>query len=1197
MSIVQRRTIKDLKLGEHLCWLYETEEEHCKILTPFLRQGLEQNEKIIYIMGAHDEDAILQYLRENDIQAETFLRRNQLKLLPAPESYLRGGAFDPDRMIEFLRALTQQALDEGFSGLRLTAEMSWASDGARGSERLPEYESKLNLLFRRSPCLGLYQFDRRRFDPTFLLSILAIHPLTLIGTTLHDNLYYLPPACLLKNDSPSAALDCWIEYLESRKQMVEAEREHRALAEALRDTAAVLNSTLNSDEVLERILENVGRVVPHDCANIMLLDCTTNIVQVAKSRGHFAPSLEDWLSRLRFGVLEFSNIRHMFETGQAFLIPDTRSYPGWVELPKSQWIRSNIGAPIQAKGKVMGFLVLDSETPNFFTPAHTARLQAFADQAAIAIENARLFEAERSAHIQAEALREVASTLSESLDSETLLNLILDQLAPVVNYDSTSIMILKGESLKIVAQRGLDDGIDYHSRLRLNELKHLQDVIQFRQTQIIPDTDSDAHWMRIEGNAQHRCWMGVPLMAKGRVIGLLNLDKKQPHFYTENDARLAQAFANQAAVAMENARLFQETQQELAERRRVEEALRESEERYRTLAESAEDEIFIIDRQDRIAYVNSFAAARLGGTRKDVVGKPTSAMFSHETADKQLQNLQQVFRSGRALSSEARMPSPQGEVWLHTRLTPIRDHNGEVASVLGISRDITARKQTEEQLQKLVHAVEQSPSSIVITDVQGNIEYVNPKFTEITGYSLEEAIGKNPRILKSEETPPERYKQLWDTISSGREWRGEFHNKRKNGELFWEYALISPIKNEQEKITHYVAIKEDISSRKSLEEQLRQAQKMEAVGRLAGGVAHDFNNLLTAINGYSELVLNRLGHNDPIRKDIEEIKKAGERAATLTCQLLAFGRKQVLQPRVLDLNAVVIDMEKMLLRLISEDIELKAQLEPELGHVKADPGQLEQIIVNLVVNARDAMPRGGTLALTTKNVTVDKSFAARHVGMSPGRYVRLSVCDTGYGMDAETKSHLFEPFFTTKTKGKGTGLGLSTVYGIVKQSNGYIHVTSEIGIGTTFDVYLPSVEWREAKKESEGGLKEQPDGLETILLVEDEEMIRTLGIEILQMKGYTVLAAFDGAEALAISERYEGPIHLLLTDVVMPQMGGRELAERLTKMRPETKVIYMSGYTDDAIVHYGVRETGIAFLQKPFKPDALTQKVREVLDH
>jgi nitrogen-specific signal transduction histidine kinase/CheY-like chemotaxis protein len=396
--------------------------------------------------------------------------------------------------------------------------------------------------------------------------------------------------------------------------------------------------------------------------------------------------------------------------------------------------------------------------------------------------------------------------------------------------------------------------------------------------------------------------------------------------------------------------------------------------------------------------------------------------------------------------------------------------------------------------------------------------------------------------------------------------------------------------------SQFVVNSRDVTESRALEEQLRQSQKMEAVGRLAGGVAHDFNNLLTVIGGYGELLLTSTPRGDPNREPLEEIVAAGERAASLTRQLLAFSRKQVLMPEVLDLNAIVAGMDKMLKRLIGEDVDFVTLLDPSAGHARVDPGQLEQVIMNLAVNARDAMPRGGKLTIETANAELDGAYAQRHATVATGPYVMLAVSDTGVGMDAETQARIFEPFFTTKEKGKGTGLGLSTVFGIVKQSGGNIWVYSEQGKGTTFKVYLPRVEEAPMSREARSGIHSAIQGTETILLVEDESSIRTLARKALESVGYRVVDAKSGPNALELVRKSRDPIHLLLTDLVMPEMAGTELASRLLEDRPELRILYVSGYTDDAVVRHGLLDHRHHFLPKPFTPQILRRKVREVLD-
>jgi signal transduction histidine kinase len=453
-------------------------------------------------------------------------------------------------------------------------------------------------------------------------------------------------------------------------------------------------------------------------------------------------------------------------------------------------------------------------------------------------------------------------------------------------------------------------------------------------------------------------------------------------------------------------------------------------------------------------------------------------------------------------------------------------------------------------------------------------------------------------IRREEDVPAllENVSNAKSGIKAAGSWK---HRKKDGGEIEVEitsHPLFFDGRNAK------LVLAKDITERRRAEQamreteaQLRQSQKLEGIGQLAGGIAHDFNNLLTVINGFSALAMKGLPAEDPLRDNLEEIKKAGDRAASLTRQLLAFSRKQVLQPEILNLDSVVAEMEKMLRRVIGENIDLRAVLEPELGNVKADPGQIEQIILNLVVNARDSMPGGGKVTIETDNVYLDEEYANNHVGARPGHYVMLAVSDTGTGMDEETQARIFEPFFTTKELGKGTGLGLSTIYGIVKQSGGNIWVYSEVGRGTTFKIYLPRVDAEAQQYKHISATEEALSGTETILLVEDEQMVLKLARQILATQGYRVLEAKNGEAALRMCAHDQGPIDLLLTDVIMPEMSGPELAERLHRLRPELRVLFMSGYTDDAIVHHGVLEEGANFIQKPFAPDVLARKVRQIL--
>jgi PAS domain S-box-containing protein len=508
-------------------------------------------------------------------------------------------------------------------------------------------------------------------------------------------------------------------------------------------------------------------------------------------------------------------------------------------------------------------------------------------------------------------------------------------------------------------------------------------------------------------------------------------------------------------------------------------------------------------------------------------------------------------------------------------------------------------RQEQAELVLRDRAIRAVSQGILITDPHalGNpIIYASPSFTQLTGYSAQEAIGKNCRFLQGPETDPVAIDRIRAAVNEGHECTTELLNYRKDGTPFWNSLTISPVLDAEGKLLHFVGVQTDVTERRELESQLRQAQKMEAIGQLAAGVAHDFNNLLSVVLSYSIFIHEQLKDNDPLRGDIEQVRRAGERATDLVRQLLAFSRRQMLAPRTLDLCQQVLGMEKMLRRLLGEDVDLALFTGDTPGNIEADPTQVEQIVMNLVVNARDAMPSGGKLSIEVGSVVLDAAYAASHNEVSPGRYVMLAITDTGTGMTAAVREHIFEPFFTTKGTGKGTGLGLSTVFGIVKQSHGHIWVYSEPSHGTTFKVYFPQVDGTASSPTASPTVPSVLTGNETILLVEDDEQVRVMLCLLLRRHGYEVLDAQNGGEAFLISEQHSGEIHLLLTDVVMPRMNGQQLAKRLQPVRPAMKVLFMSGYTDNAVVHQGVVAADAAFLQKPITPNALLRKTREVLD-
>lgn len=623
---------------------------------------------------------------------------------------------------------------------------------------------------------------------------------------------------------------------------------------------------------------------------------------------------------------------------------------------------------------------------------------------------------------------------------------------------------------------------------------------------------------------------------------------------------------------------------------------RESEYRFQRLFNKSPIAIGIVNAASSLVVnVNDALLLLFGYKRGEVVGRTMTELNLYVWPDEHIEIIRLIHEHSQVLNREVQVRRKTGEHLIVLYSAEIIELKGELFFQVMLT-DITERKRTEENLRKLYVAVEQSPLATVITDALGCIEYVNPRFTLMTGYSFEEVFKKNPQILKGD-TPDEVLQALWATISEGNVWEGDFHNKRKDGTLFWEHTIVSPVRNESGKITHYMATKEDITERRNLEEQLRQSQKMEAIGTLAGGVAHDFNNILSAIFGYSHLILDKVKDNDPVRNYVEEIMEASKRAAVLTNSLLSFSRKQVVTLAMIDLCEVVKGNESFLRRLIREDIELKITCTEEPLTILADRGQIEQVIMNLVANARDAMPNGGKLSIETQPVTMDQEFIETHGYGTAGEYVMFSVSDSGVGMDKETQLRIFEPFFTTKDQGKGTGLGLSMVFGIVKKHDGFINVYSEPGTGTIFRIYIPREEVASlAGKIETREVAPLRGGTETILVCEDDAALLRLSTRILSHYGYRVIEAVDGQDAVEKFIEYGDNIHLVILDAIMPKKNGREACMEMRMVRPDLKVVFVSGYTSDIFAEGNALDGNSVFIQKPVSPDDLVARIREMLD-
>ena len=621
--------------------------------------------------------------------------------------------------------------------------------------------------------------------------------------------------------------------------------------------------------------------------------------------------------------------------------------------------------------------------------------------------------------------------------------------------------------------------------------------------------------------------------------------------------------------------------------------------RRQTLAmDNSVDGIALLDEKGIHIYANSAFSNMFGfDSPARIIGQPWRIAYAFQEINQLEPQIRRSLAQSGKWSSQLSLRRPDGTM-LSTEMTvALMSDGGTVCACRDLSQREEAEKARAQAEAKYRTLVEQVNAITYIAEIgiNGQWHYVSPQIESILGYTPEEWLAVSRQW--AELIHPDDLaivKAAEEGSQKGEPFQAEFRVKRKDGREVWlnDTGVVVPGSNSHPVMEGIIV---DITERKILETQLQQSRRMEAVGRLAGGIAHDFNNLLTIITGYTDLALSRASVPLDLRNDIERIENAAARAAALVRQLLAFSRKQVLQPKTLDLNAIVVNMDKLLRRLIDDHIEMITRVHDNLGKVKADPAQIEQVIMNLVVNARDAMPNGGRLILETSNVDLDSAYAVDHVSLKPGRYVMLAVSDTGVGMDAGTVAHIFEPFYTTKESGRGTGLGLSTVYGIVKQSGGYIWVYSEPGYGSTFKVYLPRVEDLVEQEEPKPVPFVGQRGTEVVLLVEDEEAVRDLVHTILIGQGYDVIVALDPRHAEEIARDYPGEIQVLLTDVVMPVTSGRELAARIMKTRPDIRVLYMSGYTENVITSGGLLERGLAFLQKPFSPAVLVQKVREVL--
>ncbi len=819
-------------------------------------------------------------------------------------------------------------------------------------------------------------------------------------------------------------------------------------------------------------------------------------------------------------------------------------------------------------------------------------------------------------HLHLDSARVISDVTRRFAEATTDYGLLLESVARALAeslHDSCSVLLLNpdGESMTTSSVHAVDPEVMAELRksfanrdLSLAKQPGLRHLLESGQGVVIPHlaqqanpTEEQRHWQERIGLHSS---LVVPVRVQGRSIGALTLSRFRPQSppFQQSDLVLAQTLADHAGLAIENARLYTAAEDARRKAEHAQQAMRESEAAHRLFFESNPNASYVVDAETlQILAANDAALKLYGYDRAEFMQLGLRDLRYQEDQQRLTEALHQAG-SG-VTSGLARHRRKDGSVIHVEGGSHLSTFEGRPARLVVLSdqtKRVQAEAERDESERRLHRTLDDMREGYTIMGPDLRYRYMNRAGAEQTHLTREQLIGRTPLELYPGFEGSKIHSALKTAVEQRIPQRVEEQFLHADGEVGYFELNIQPIPEGLSVLSIDQTERRRAENRRdSLEEQLRQAQKLEAIGRLAGGVAHDFNNVLSVILGYSEDMLHSLEPSDPRWQDMKEIEGAANRAAALTRQLLMFSRQQVLEPKVLDLNEVLANMDRMLARIAGEQVELSVLPAAKLGRVRADRGNIEQVIMNLAVNARDAMPEGGHLTLETANVIADEAFVRQHLGCKPGAYVRLAVTDTGIGMDAATRARIFEPFFSTKEHGKGTGLGLSTVFGIVQQSGGGVWVYSEPGHGTTFKVYLPRVD-AELDTPEQTLATSQLDGTETILLVEDEPAVREVARRILERHGYQVLVAESPHDALLLAQSRSEPIHLLVTDVVMPRLSGAELAQQLSVGRPTLKVLYVSGYTDGSIESRGVLEAGASFLQKPFTSESLASKVRSILN-
>jgi len=813
----------------------------------------------------------------------------------------------------------------------------------------------------------------------------------------------------------------------------------------------------------------------------------------------------------------------------------------------------------------------------------------------------RAEEAQRRLNRELRAISNCNQTLLRAVDEQTLLSEICRIICDEAGYRLAWVGYAENDDSKTihpVAWAGFDSGYIAEAKLSWADDKErgrgpAGTAIRSGEIVYVQDFTTDprmAPWRESVLQRGYRSGIALPLKDESaRVFGVLLIYHSEAKAITPDEIQLMKELAGDLAFGIVTLRTRIERNQTQVE-------LQQSNDLLRAIIDTAPVAIIGLDLDGNVHTVwNRTAEKMLGWSADEVMGRPLTSVPAGSREE--FKGFRDRIRSGKTLDGvEVRRQRRDGTpIDYSIYASPLHDANGQINGNIAVMADISERKRSEEHLRRLFTAVENAGETIVVTDSEGAIIYVNPAFEETTGYSSQEALGNNPRILKSGKHASAFYREMWKTLLAGQVWRGRFINKKKDGTLYEETATISPIKDESGRIVNYVAVKRDVTGEALLQKQLLLAQKMEAIGTLAGGIAHDFNNLLQAVVGYSDLLLMSKEAGNPDRKKLEVILQAARDGAELVGRILTFSRKSESKVRPTDLNQEIGKAEPLLRRTLPRMIEIRLMLSENLWITDADPAQIEQVLLNLAVNAQHAMPDGGRLLIETSNVSLSDEYFQTHLGARPGKYVLLTVSDTGVGMEPEVMDRIFEPFFTTKANGEGTGLGLAMVHGIVTQHGGHIRCYSEPGLGTSFKIYLP-VSASELMADCVLTPEMPQFGTETILLVDDDDAIEAMGRQMIEMGRYKVLTARSGEEALVTYEAFRDEIALVIMDLIMPGMGGKKCLEKLLTIDPNVKVLVASGYPSDRFSHDLEGSGAKGSITKPYDAKDILGAIRKILD-